>query len=403
MNILVSNIGSTSVKFRLFDMGRNSESQVASVAADRIAQRGGRLSLRIGQAEPSTQAINFAHHGSAIRCVMQKLADGGALTDPSGLDAVAFKVVMAGDRPPAAMIDEEVLAAMEYYSPVAPAHNPPYVAAIRLFADALAGVPLVAVFETGFHRTIPPRRRLYAISPTWASKYGIKRYGFHGASHQYVAARMAELMPEARCVISCHLGGSSSLCAMHDGQSVATSMGLSPQSGVPQSNRVGDIDPFALALLRRQAKMHTEDILLALGSQSGLAALSGTSGDMRDIEQASEAQDQDARLALEVYVTAIRDFLGAYLVELGGADALVFTGGIGQNSPTVRASVCQGLKFAGIDLDAGRNRKARPDDRIDSAVSRAAVWVLETNEELIVARQAFVLLAGQSDSNEQKG
>ncbi len=392
MKILVANIGSTSFKFRLFQMDGGLEREIASGGADRIGGVGGQLSLKAGGKEVSHKR-DFADQGAAIAFVLDSLAEAGALADRSELGAVAFKAVMAGDAPPVSLVDDEFLAAMEYYVPVAPGHNPAYIAAMRMFRLTLGGVPLVAAMETGFHQDVPDRRRMYAVPPAWAQKYGVKRYGFHGASHRYIATTMAKLMPAARRIISCHLGGSSSLCAIRDGKSTAVSMGLSPQSGLPQSNRAGDFDPFAFALLAGKAGLDAKAFLDILGGKSGLAALSNTSGDMRDIEDAAVAGDDAAKLALDVYVTAIRDYLGSYLVELGGAEAIVFTGGIGQKSPIVRKAVCEGLAFAGIELDAAKNETTKSDARIESAASKAAIWVLATNEELIVARQAVELLS----------
>ena len=392
MKILVSNIGSTSFKFRLFDMGDGAEREIASGGADRIGKADGELIMKIGDGDNTSQARDFADHGEAIRFILDALVAGDALESTDKLDAVAFKAVMAGDAPAVALVDEKLLKKMEFFNPVTPAHNPPCIAAMRMFARVLDGVPLVAAFEPGFHRTNPRRRRMYAVPPKWASEYGIKRYGYHGASHRYVATRIVELMPDAGRIVSCHLGGSSSLCAIRDGRSQATSMGLSCQSGLPQGARVGDFDPFGLAMLTSKAGIDAEEALEILGNQSGLAAMSKTSGDMRDIEQAAQAGDQDAQLALEVYVTAVRDYLGAYLVELGGADAIAFTGGIGQNSPLVRSMACEGMDFAGVVLDDEKNASAEADCRIDADSSATAIWVVATNEELIVARQALELL-----------
>lgn len=391
MKILVSNIGSTSFKFRLFAMD-GAERELAAGAADRIARGGGALKLAISGQRESSESRDFADHGEAIAHVLERLVAGGALADARELDAVAFKVVMGGDCEPVALVDDTLLERMEYFSPVAPAHNPPYVAAMRMFRAVLDGTPLVAAFESGFHRTIPTRRRLYAVPPEWAEKYGVKRYGFHGASLRYVAARTAELMPEAKRIIGCHLGGSSSIGALRDGESVATSMGLSPQSGLPQGTRVGDFDAFGLLLMAAETGRGLDDLLAELGGRSGLAALSGTSGDMRDIEGAAAAGDERCKLTIGVYVTAIRDYVGAYLVELGGADAIVFTGGIGQRSPVVRRGVLADLAFAGIALDAAANEKTMDEGRIDAPESKTAIWVMPTNEELIVARQAAELL-----------
>ncbi len=394
MKILISNIGSTSFKFRLFEIGEGVESELASGGVDRIGEGGGTAKFRIGDSDETSPQRNYADHGQAIRLVLDELTGAGVLGESSGLDAVAFKAVMAGDYEPVAMVDEELLERMEYFNPVAPAHNPPYIAAMRMFRNVLPDVPLVAAFEPGFHKTNPDRRRYYAVPRKWADEYGVKRYGFHGASHRYIAERTAELMGEqnARRIISCHLGGSSSICAILDGESVATSLGLSPQSGLPQGSRVGEFDPFAFALLKKCAGMDVETVLAELGSSAGLAALSETGGDMREIRQAADAGSKQAKLTLEILITAIRDYIGAYLLELGGADALVFTGGIGLNHPQIREDVCKDMEFAGIVLDEKKNTDADGESRIDAAESDTAVWIIPTNEELIVARQAAELL-----------
>ena len=396
MKVLVSNIGSTSFKFRLFEMDGGTESEIASGGADRIGGAGGKLKLRGGSCEPAVIERDFADHGACIVFVLEQLVRRGTLSSPKDLDAVAFKAVVGGDCEPVSLVDEALLERMEYFVPIAPAHNPPYIAAMRMFARVLGGVPLVAAFENGFHRTIPSRRRYYAVPPQWAEQYGIKRYGYHGASHRYIATRTAELTPHARRIISCHLGGSSSICAIRDGASVATSMGLSPQSGLPQGTRAGDFDPFAFALLKAETQMPLEQMLEILGGRSGLAALSGTSGDNRDIESAAAAGDEMAQMTNDLYATAVRDYVGSYLVELGGADALVFTGGIGEKSAAFRWAVCVPMAFAGIKLDETKNAKGPDERRIDAADSKTAVWVMPTNEELIVARQAAELLTGQA-------
>jgi len=396
MKILVSNIGSTSFKFRLFGIDARAERELASGAADRIGHAGGVLKWRPAGGEQRAAPRDFADHGGAIAFVLDELAGAGVLEEPHKLGAVAFKAVMAGDVAPVVRVDEELLKRMEYFTPVAPAHNPPYIAAMRMFRRVLGdSVPLVAAFEPGFHRTIPRRRQLYSAPLAWAEKYGIRRYGYHGASHGYVAWRLGQLAPEARRVVSCHLGGSSSVSAIRDGSSVANSMGLSPQSGLPQGTRVGDIDVYALKLMADQTGRSMDDLLGELGGRAGLAALSATGGDWRDIEQGAAAGDQRCALTIDVFATAVRDYVGAYLVELGGADALAFTGGIGQGSSGLRAKVCEGLEFAGIVLDAAANSAAAGGEaRIDAKDSRTAMWVMATNEELMVARQAAALLSG---------
>jgi acetate kinase len=284
---------------------------------------------------------------------------------------------------------------MEEMNDVAPAHNPPYIRAMRLLAEKLPEIPLVAAFETGFHESIEERLRNYAIPYEWAEQWQIKRWGFHGASHRYIAWRCAQLLlREDLRVISCHLGGSSSLCAIRNGRSVATSMGMSPQSGVPHNNRVGDLDPYALPLLMKATGKSLPQLMDDLACRSGLLGLSGVSGDVRDLEEAAARGNRRAELALDVFVADVRRYLGALLIELGGADALVFTGGIGENGVSIRAAVCRGLEELGISVDAQANAAARGEARISPTTSRVQVWVVPTNEELVVARQAQQLLQG---------
>jgi len=290
-------------------------------------------------------------------------------------------------------VTAEVLDAMEQMSPVAPAHNPPYIAAMRSLSEQLPEIPLVAAFETGFHETIPEANRTYAVPYEWAETALVRRWGFHGASHRYIAQRTAELIGRHDLrIISCHLGGSSSLCAIRGGKSVATSMGMSPQTGLPQNNRCGDFDPFALPLVMEQTGKSLTEVLDVLASGSGLLGISGVGADIRDIEEAASSGNARAVLALDVYVAAVRHYLGAYLAELGGADAIVFTAGIGENRAKLRAAVCRDLEELGIVLDDDLNLAARGEAKISAASSRTQIWVVPTNEEVIVARQAAQLL-----------
>jgi acetate kinase len=344
-------------------------------------------------------------HAAAVRLCLAQLADPkrACLRDPGELAAIGFKAVHAEGLTGVHRVTERVLAAMEAFGDVAPAHNPPYVRAMRLLAQKLPHLPLVAAFETGFHETIPAARRVYAVPAEWAD-FGIRRWGFHGASHRYIAERTAAVLgnPAAR-VISCHLGGSSSLCAIAGGRSVATSMGMSPQTGLPQNNRVGDFDPFALPVVMRRTGRTLEQVLDDLANRSGLLGLSGVSNDLRDIEAAATRGDGRGQLALGVYVAAVRHYLGAYLLELNGADAVVFTGGIGENSATIRAAVCADLDWFGIALDAAKNERAQGEAAVHAAGSRVQVWTMPTNEELIVARQAKELLEHQPGRGKRGG
>lgn len=392
MKILVANLGSTSFKYRLFDMA--DERQLARGGVERIGSTASRTFAEIGgQKRESETAV--PDHAVAVReCLAQLTAPGfGCLAAASDVSAIGFKAVHAGSAGGVRRVTPELLEAMQALSPTAPAHNPPYVAAMRLLGEKLPEIPLVAAFETAFHETIPDRNRYYAVPWEWAEQHEIRRWGFHGASHRYVATRMAQLLgrDDAR-IISCHLGGSSSLCAIRGGSSMATSMGMSPQTGVPHNNRVGDFDPFALPVLMRKTGRSLDELLGELATQSGLLGLSGASGDVRDLEAAAAEGNRRARLALDVFTAAVRHYLGAYLVELGGVDAIVFAGGIGENGVATRAAVCQDLAELGIALDPHANAAVAGEARIDAAESRVQIWVVPTNEELIVARQTKELL-----------
>ncbi len=395
MKVLVANLGSTSFKYRLFAMDK--EELLARGGVERIGSSQARSYCIIGDTQwEKTGPV--PDHAAALESCLQQLTrpETAVLTSVAELAAVGFKAVHARGLSGVQRVDDRVLAAMEDYNAVAPAHNPIYVRAMRLLLNRFPQLPLVAAFETDFHRTIPPAQRLYAVPYEWAEHYGIQRWGFHGASHRYIATRTAQLLGRQDLrIISCHLGGSSSICAIADGKSRACSLGMSPQSGLPHNNRVGDFDVFALPALLHQTGKSLEQLLEDLACRSGLLGLSGLSNDLRDLEQAAQNGHPRARLALEVFVASIRHYLGAYLLLLGGADVIVFTGGIGENSATIRERVCQQLDWFGISLDAQRNRQARGEAPIHAESSRVQIWIMPTNEELIVARQTRDLLLGR--------
>jgi acetate kinase len=273
-------------------------------------------------------------------------------------------------------------------SDIAPAHNPPYAKAMRQLRLAFPQIPLVAALETAFHDTIPPEIRSYAIPYEWQEQHGVQRWGFHGASHRYIGQRIGQLLGRNDLrVISCHLGGSNSLCAMRGGVSQANSLGMSPQTGLPHNNRVGDFDPFALPVLMRATGKSLAQLLEDLGNKSGLLGVSGLSGDVRDLEDAAAKGHVRADLSLKMFTQSIRQYLGAYLTVLGGADAIVFTGGIGENGTNIRTGVCENLQEFGIELDPALNAKAKGESRISQDNSRVQIWTIPTNEELVVARQ----------------
>jgi acetate kinase len=399
MKVLVANLGSTSFKYRLFDLP--SEKQLARGGIDRIGQPASSCFVEIGEPgsalhrEESKQRV--ADHAEAVRMCLDHLTNPqwGCLKSVSEVAAIGFKAVFAGRLSGVRLVDENLLTAMESLSDVAPAHNPPYARAMRELKQAFPEIPLVAALETGFHETIAEDSRIYAVPYEWKQEHDVQRWGYHGASHRYIGRRIAEIMGRDDLrVISCHLGGSNSLCAIRGGKSLATSMGMSPQSGLPHNNRVGDFDPFALPVLMKATGKSLETLLEELAEQSGLLGISGLSGDVRDLEEAAAKGHARADLALNVFVAAIRHYIGAYLVLLGGADAIVFTGGIGENSRRVRSGVCREMEWAGLHLDAARNDAVKGESRISSDDSRMQVWVVPTNEELVVARQAAQLIGG---------
>ncbi|MFN9551488.1 MAG: acetate/propionate family kinase [Pirellulaceae bacterium] len=397
MKVLVANLGSTSFKYRLYDMP--SETQLARGGVERIGAPMSRCFVEIGS-KRSEMELPIPHHGEAVRACVGQLTDpvSGCLKDASELSAIGFKAVHGGRLQGVFRIDQEVLAAMEEVNSVAPAHNPPYLAAMRQLAKTVPEIPLVAALETDFHQTIPEANRHYAIPHQWRDALPIRKWGFHGASHRYIGWRMETILGKKDAkVVSCHLGGSSSLCALRDGKSQATTMGMSPQSGLPQNNRVGDFDPFALPLLLRHTGLPLEKVLDQLANQGGLLGLSrGLSGDIRDLEQAAAQGNQDAQLALDVYVAEIRRHLGGMVFLLGGTDAIVFTGGIGENGVGIREAVCRDLESIGIRLDAAANLNSASgrdaERRIDDGKGSIQLWIVPTNEERIVARQTVEAL-----------
>ena len=392
MKILVANLGSTSFKYRLFDM--DTETQLARGGVERIGSPESHCFAEIGETRQElTEAI--PNHGVAVQKCLEQLTseNDGCLSDASEVSAIGFKAVHGGQVGGVQRINDEVLDAMEAMNQVAPAHNPPYIAAMRNLAGMLPNMPLVAAFETGFHQTIRKPLRYYGVPLEWAEKFKIEKWGFHGASHRYIAGRISELTGRSELrTISCHLGGSSSLCGIRNGESVATTMGMSPQTGLPHNNRVGDFDPFAIPLVMKGLDKTLDEVLEILANQSGLLGLSGISGDVRDLETAGDDGNEHAQLALDMFVAEIRRHLGGLMIELGGIDTLVFTGGIGENGNGIRRSVCENLNEFGIELDQEKNNSVDGESQIHSGSSKVEIWVVPTNEELIVARQSKQLL-----------
>jgi acetate kinase len=392
MRILVSNIGSTSFKFRLYEMP--SERLLARGGAERIGSAESEWVFQNGTDAPTKGVATFKDYDAAIQWAGRQLEAAG-LPGLASMDAIGFKPVMAQGISGTQFLDEQVLAAMEALNCLFPAHNPPYIAAVRAFNRLYPSIPCIGTFETAFYDNLPERNRRFPIPLRWEREFGIHKTGFHGASHRYVTERAAELRNQKDLrIISCHLGGSSSIAAVKNGVAIASSWGMTAQSGLPQNNRAGDFDVFALFHLVRNCGLSLDEVETALSRESGLKGMSGlNSGDIRDIRAAATAGNKDARIALEVFIGSIRRYIGQLLVELQGADVLVFTAGIAENNPDLRAQICAGMEFAGLRLDDARNASVIAREGIISADdSRIEVHVIPTNEEIIIARNACALL-----------
>jgi acetate kinase len=353
VNLLIPNLGSTSLKYQILEMP--SEAVLAKGRLERVA-----------------------NYGDAIQSIR---------TGDVAIDAIALKAVHAGpDYRGTFVVDCGVVDALRQFLPAAPAHNAIYLTAIEAFRAAMPEIPIVAAFEPEFHATMPEHARLYGVPAQWLEE-GVAKYGFHGASHQYVAERAAAMLGRPVKLVSCHLGGSSSMCAIDRGRSVDTTMGFSPQSGLENATRHGDLDVFAVLYMMERHGWSPEEVRQQLAKGGGLAGLSGVAGgDLRDIEA---AKTREAELALAVFAYQVRKTIGAYAAAMGGIDAIAFTGGIGENSARLRASCLTGLEFLGVALDADRNEKQSGDRLVSAAGSKVSVLALATNEELIVARRAY--------------
>jgi acetate kinase len=381
MKCLIPNIGSTSFKFRLLDISQEAIPSETVLAEGRVE--------RIGQ--PGSECPDYP---SAIRkCLAAIAGEGKALGSLAEVEAVGFKVVHTGPLNESQLIGDELLAAMEQFTFFAPAHNPPYLAAIQAFRNELPGVPLVAVIETSPYRFMDEAATTYAVPYEWRTEFGIRRYGFHGASHRSASERAQALLGRKDIRhISCHLGGSSSVAAFRNGVAVDVSMGASPQSGLPQNNRVGDIDVFAVLYMMKKLGLDPDQMAALLGSKSGLAGISGTSGDLRDLTEAAASGSKRSQLALEVFARAIRRYIGAFMVTLGGIDAITFSGGIGENSADIRAAVLKDLGAFGVEIDGEKNRIFKGEGAISTANSAVKMLVVPANEEMIVARETAAVV-----------
>jgi acetate kinase len=400
MHILVLNAGSSTLKFRLFAMADAEETVRAEGIVDRVGSALAELRLSVAGQPAMTRPVPAETPGQAAEQVLTSLIapESGAAYLPFQIDVVAHRVVHGGARfVEPTRLTPDALDSLRALSELAPLHNPVNIAGIETGLRLLPDAPAIAVFDTAFHHTLPAVAANYALPLEYATQHGLRRYGFHGISHQYVSARLLECLGrgvEGTRVITCHLGNGASVCAVQEGKSVDTSMGLTPLEGLLMGTRSGDLDPGLVLHLLRVQRMTVEAVDDLLNHRSGLKGLSGSTGDVRDLEQAASAGNTRAELALECFAYRVRKYIGAYAAALGGVEAVAFTGGIGEHSVLMRRRICRGLEFLGLRLDAEQNARVggREPARISSDDSPAQLWVIPTDEERQIAREAYALL-----------
>ncbi|MEY8418567.1 acetate kinase [Oscillospiraceae bacterium 44-5] len=389
MNILVINAGSSSLKYQLL----NPETQ--QVLAKGLCERigiDGKFTYKPEGKEPIKEAdVAMPTHNEAIKAVLDALVDAknGVIGSMKEIDAVGHRVVHGGEKfARSVLITDEVMAAIEECNPLAPLHNPANIIGIRACQALMPGTPMVAVFDTAFHQTMPAAAYMYALPYEYYEKDKVRRYGFHGTSHKYVTQRAAAMLGkpiEELKLISCHLGNGSSITAVDGGKSVDTSMGFTPLAGLPMGTRCGDIDAGILQYLMNQYGMGIDEMLNILNKKSGVEGLSCVSSDFRDLESAAGKGDEKAALAQKKFAYEVKKYVGAYAAAMGGVDAVIFTAGVGENDKAIRSMVCEGLEYMGVKLDAAANDVRGEEKVISAADSKAKVLLIPTNEELMIA------------------
>ncbi|HEY8495773.1 MAG TPA: acetate kinase [Limnochordales bacterium] len=397
MKVFVLNCGSSSVKYKLYDMSPGSSPVVlASGKVERIGTDTAIMTHRqAGEQRQVTRPV--FHHYEAIQMCLAMLAGDGGAAGAAAVDAVGHRVVHGGELfRDAVLVTPEVKEALRQLNDLAPLHNPHNLAGIEAAEALLPHAPQVAVFDTAMHARMPPHAYLYGIPYELYERHRIRRYGFHGISHKYVAHRVAEKLGrpvESLRIISCHLGNGASVAAIQAGVSIDTSMGFTPLEGLMMGTRSGDVDPGVLVYLMANEDLSLSDLNALLNRQSGLKGVSGLSGDMRDIEAAMDAGDARARLAFDMYEYRVRKYIGAYAAAMNGVDAIAFTAGIGEHSPRLRQRVCAGLTYLGVRLDEAQNASAAGETEISAPGSTVRVFVIPTDEELVIAQDTVALLS----------
>lgn len=396
MKILVINCGSSSLKYQLIDM--ETEELMAKGLVERIGIEGSRIKHETIGKEKKTIETPMQDHKRALELVMESLTNEeyGAIKSLDEIDAVGHRVVHGGeDFAKSVVIDEKVLKGIEDNVEIAPLHNPPNIMGIKACQRLLPKVKQVAVFDTAFHQTMPAESYIYALPYEYYEKYKIRRFGFHGTSHKYITNRAAEMLGKdvnEVNLITCHLGNGSSICAVKNGKSIDTSMGFTPLEGLAMGTRCGDLDPAILPFIMEKENLSTDEINTLINKKSGVLGISGVSSDFRDIEAARDEGNKRAKLALDIFEKRVRGYIGSYMTELDHVDAIVFTAGVGENSIEMRESIVNGLKSLGIKIDPERNNVRGEDKLISADDSSIKIFVIPTNEELMIARDTKELV-----------
>ena len=400
MKVLVINAGSSSLKYQLIDM--SSETVLAKGLAERIGSKGATLyHTPHGREKITTQPV-MRNHTEAIRLVLDALVDPdcGVVSSMSEIDAVGHRATHGGERfKESVLIDDDVIKAIMLNTPLAPLHNPANIMGIEACKAVMPDTPMVAVFDTAFHHTMPPYAYMYALPYNLYTDYRVRRYGFHGTSHRYVSRRTAELMGkpyEKAKIITCHLGNGASLAAVSGGRCVDTSMGFTPLEGIVMGTRSGDIDPAIIQYLMGHMSISITEVMNILNTKSGLLGISGLSNDFRDIIQGINDGNERAQLAFDIYCYHIRKYLGSYIAVMNGVDAIALTAGIAENVPKIRAAIVGHLGWLGVQLDEEKNQRNGEECRISKEGSKVEIWVVPTNEELTIARDTKALVNGEA-------
>jgi acetate kinase len=397
MKILVINCGSSSLKYQLIDM--QNEEVIAKGLAERIGIDGSVLKHQPKDGDKVTIEKPMPTHREALQTLVDALTDKnyGVIKDMGEITAVGHRVVHAGEKfAYSVVLNEDVMNALKECIDIAPLHNPPNIMGIEACRQIMPKVPMVGVFDTAFHQTMPKKAYIYAIPYEYYEKYKIRRYGFHGTSHKYVSERAAAMLGkpvEKLKIITCHLGNGASIAAVMNGKSVDTSMGFTPLEGLAMGTRSGNIDPAIIKFLAEKENLSISKIDEILNKKSGVLGISGVSSDFRDIEEAADSGNERARLALDVYIHNVKKYIGAYAAIMNGVDAVVFTAGLGENSVSMRSSICKDMCYLGIELDEAKNNVRGKEADLSKDGSKVKVLLVPTNEELMIARDTLSLVS----------